>query len=543
MSMVHTWTLWQRMPSRYQLTTHAYNMDTDECMVVGNATDSSKNNVSLRPASSGRHSSLPNSRSQSYRNNIMLSSYIVDPALSVVASTRNQHTSKNFPRRNSDYVSTFQKQRRVNSARRRLAEMAPTPNVPGKQQSTAIVMTLRAQTVPTPPVTISDSNKEQLLKQSESSPPEDKALHINMSIKSKLISEPSKVNLIHNTKSLSSTTSPVHRSHDTDPKLKPKTYIVKDTNNATVYIDRGKVMYFRKSRHDMTPLLNTQSSRAHRNTCFLAEIRRDYLKHPKYERDQSSTRRKTENDPNRIANERVDYNKRVEHILNYYDENVNNPHNPRPRPASGYRTRSPKGAHVNGLSLPHTSSSRPPSRAASASPDPAECSNDFMRLSRQLKLHKRQLCIHTPGVQHGNNVADIDMCRCSMCRMELQLALVTRTISAGVSASTDVIEGETPKEDNHPDNDISNIAGDKANIYMDNSNTLEVERITYNVNNNAHVSFQNPDVNLVARAQETRFISCKLPEVDALTASESVFESARSNEVLSMCRDDIRPKP
>ncbi|XP_045190895.2 uncharacterized protein LOC123547696 [Mercenaria mercenaria] len=547
MSAVQTWTLWQRMPPRYQLTTHTFDNDADDFTVIGNATDRTQSPRTLpssRPVSSGRRTSRPDSRSLSFRetyrettrdthkDSFMLSSNQTDLVQNEISRALKQQTSKSFsfPKRNSDYVSTFQKQRRVNSARRRLAEAPPSPNVTASQQTPEVLTSPRAHTAPQFPVTNPETHKEKQPKISETAVPDAKSLRIN--IKSKSIGEPSKVDMFQfdDTKSVSSTTSSVHKSRDSETKAKK--YVVQDTDRATVYLDSGKVMYFGKSRHDLTQLLKTQSLRADRSNCFLAEIRRDYLKHPKYDRGRN-THKKPENDPRRIANERVDYNRRVEHILNYYDENGNIAKPSQSRPTSGLRVKSPKGARVKGLSLTPAAPSRPPSRTPS--PDPLDANSDFIRLNRQLKLHERQFYLRTPGMQHGNSVADLDKCRCSMCRMELQLALVTGFVAhTGLNMKANEAVADPDQAEKKKDTDFSNNPKEKSNEFIK-TNKKNVN----GKNSTQKVSFQHPEVELVAQAQETRFISCKLPEVDQVTVSESGFESARTHDVVSTGPDDI----
>ncbi|XP_060574497.1 uncharacterized protein LOC132732149 isoform X2 [Ruditapes philippinarum] len=542
MSTVQTWTLWQRMPPRYQLTTHTYDNDTDEFSVIGNATDrtlSPRPRPASRPVSSSRRPSRPESRTfpqrETLRENFMLSSNDRDQVQAEVSKALKQQTSKSFsfPKRNSDYVNTFQKQRRVNSARRRLAETPPSPNVSASQQSPDISSSQRAHTAPVFPVTNLEVQKEKQSKFSGIDPSNAKPLRVNVNVKSKSVSEPSKVDIFQfdDSRSLTSAPSPVYKSRNSETK--PKKYVVQDTNRATVYIDSGKVMYFGKSRHDLSQLLKTQSLRADRNTCFLAEIRRDYLKHPKYDNGRNSSSKVTENDPRRIANERVDYNRRVEHILNYYDENGNITQPPQPRPTSGQRLKSPKGARVKGLSLTPSAPSRPPSR--SPSPDPLDGNGDFIRLNRRLKLHERQFYLRTPGMQHGNAVGDMDKCRCSMCRMELQLALVTGfTAHAGINAagSGRTASSEQIENGNNFESQLGLKEGPKE------INQSNKKNGTFK-DNSHKVSFQHPEVDLVAQAQETRFISCKLPGVDEVTASESGFESSRTHDVVSTGPDDI----
>ncbi|KAL4232393.1 hypothetical protein ACF0H5_009961 [Mactra antiquata] len=546
---VQTWTLWQRMPPRYQLTTRCYDDDDDDMVVTGNsgsATDRPSNqtsNIPSRPLSSGRRYNPVNpasarSQSGSFRENFMLSNNDASATQQEVSQALKKKTSKSFsfPKRNSDYVNTFQLQRRVNSARRRLAEAPPTPNYAQAQSTVEENLSPRARTAPVFPVTNPETHKERSIKPSEQNQISSDQRQTKNNLKSKSVGEPSKIDIFHfdDAKSVSSSSSQDHKKRDKENK--PKKYVVQDTSKATVYIDNGKVMYFGKSRHDLTQLLKTQSLRADRNTCFLAEIRRDYLKHPKYDRGRSSVSRKTETDPRRIASERVDYNRRVEHILNYYDENGEVIQDPQSRPTSGYRSKSPKGGRVKGLSLTLTAPSRPPSRTGSPCLEPTvDGHNDFIRLNKQLKLHERQFYLRTPGIQHGSTMAELEKCRCSMCRMELQLAIVT-----GVA------------HDGNPKGNDGNVARatqiNKEQLMNENKNSINGKPGTasrsksfLNARGNAQrVSFHNPEVDLVAQAQEPGkyTISCTLPDVDQ-TLSESGFESARTHDVVSTIPDDV----
>jgi len=579
MSTVQTWTLWQRMPPRYQLTTKSLPDDEDE-LIVGNSTDRTftpRKIPSPRPYSGGQSGTYrddrPRSRNQptsddinaasaygqprprsrierrvshrdntapssdragardtarsldqlrldaSQKENFMLSSRSNDEHSNETREVRSTRSGVSFPNRRSDYVTTYQKQRRVNSARRRLAEVPPTSLAPPSRQDSNVadVSGSRAQTAPVFPVTSPDTLKTK--------PKQNETFYVNKSSykavpPKRQISEPSKVDMFQfdDTKVNSATSSRDQMSREFEQK--PKKLLVQDTNRATVYIDNGKVLYFGKSRHDLTETLKTQTLRASRANCFLAEIRRDYLRHPKYDRHRKiDLQRLFENDPRRIAHERIDYNRRVENILSYYDEVYYKEPPARPSSSTRNRVKSPIGARVKGLALtPNLAPSRPPSRSTSPVPEVIDItSGDFIRLNQQSKLHERQFYLKTPGIQHGATMGELEKCRCSMCRMELELAIVT---GANVPRSGDVglgISGTQILEKDHPKF----------------GKTKEMSKSGMKATSNAQrVSFK-PTECLTKDNRVT--INCTLPE---MTVSESGFESSRTHDGLSPGPDE-----
>lgn len=539
MSTVQTWTLWQRMPPRYQLTTKSMLDDPDELVAIGNSAErviTPRKSSSPRPYSAGPKSPRQ-TLSASERENFMLSSSVPESVQNEVKESvkGSQPKGFSFPKRNSDYINTFQKQRKVNSARRRLAEAPPIPNQSSTQPSDAPVAQ-RAKTAPVFPVTSPDAHKGRRSKLSDSSNLQEAVTCKNVTnLKSKSVSDTSKVDMFQfeDMKSVSSSSGSVQqKTQELEPKAKK--YVVQDTNKATVYIDNGKVMYFGKSRHDLTQLLKTQSLRADRNSCFLAEIRRDYLKHPKYDREHGPTVKKTENDPRRIAHERVDYNRRVEHILSYYDENHPESRMSHFRPASGSRVKSPRGGRIKGLSL--TPATIPPP-SPSPSPEPVDpLPNDYIRLNKQSKLHERQFYLRTPGLQHASNVSELERCRCSMCRMELQLALVTGSSQdAGLAIVAAANDARNAGKTLGKFSTVKYSRDDGGKIPRD----FSLHRKAVVRSNSQKVSFKKENEEPVKSETNKVRINCKLPEVTDMAVSESGFESSRTQDATSPFTEDV----
>ena len=540
MSTVQTWALWQRMPPRYQLTSKCLLDDQDElvanCNVPERAT-TPKKSASPRPFSAGNISPPLTSRQIPLRDtNFMLSSSVTEPVQNLVkaATKSTQPKGASFPKRSSDYINTFQKQCRVNSARRRLAEVPPTPNrtsthISNKAQA---LTSHRAKTAPVFPVTNPDTHQARKSTLGDNPCVSDFVTGKNVTAKtSKHIGESSKGDTFYfedAKSSVSSSGTNVHlKMRDQEPKAKK--YVVQDTNRATVYIDNGKVMYFGKSRHDLTQLLKTQSLRADRSGCFLAEIRRDYLKHPKFERSVTGSVSRSDNDPRRIANERVDYNRRVQHILSYYDDNQTDSRCSLARPTSVSRM---KGSKAKGLSLLSTPPGTRPT-SASSTPEPKDSlPNDFIRFNKQAKIHKRQFYLRTPGIPHGGTVADLEKCRCSMCRMELQLAMVTgpnqdANLAMVAAANETMIQGKSI----HPFSSDS-----KGGVVF---SEAAVPRKHGSRQNSQRVTFQKHEEKETNSESNKMRINCKLPEVTDLPVSESGFESSRTQDADSTYGEDV----
>ena len=539
MSTIQTWTLWQRMPPRYQLTSRFYDEDADDLplSITPEKLLSARSSTSSRPTSginkqertARSFTKRPSSGPPTHRKvtNVMSSQ---DGSTNIIVSTgtkvpksdmkeQNQSSGKNsqnkfsFPSRKSDYINSFQKQRRVNSARRRLAESPPTPGV--GISSSAGVTSPRAQTAHVFPVTDPGSYSTKTIRM-------DKPTSLT---KSKNSVQTTKIDIFQFdvTKSISSSSASVLRSTEKQPT--PKRYMIQDTSRSTMYIDSGKVIRFGKSRHDLTQLLKTQSLRRDRNKSFFSELRRDYLTHPKYEFNRNKDKR--EYDPRLVAYERRDYNRKVENILNYYsdEEGSRAPSPSNSRSSSRYRARSPTGGRVKGLTLTVNAPSRPPSRADSPVNERGEGSGkgDYIKLNKQSKLYDRKFYLRTPVLKHdGFTENQLEDCRCSICKIELQLSIVTGVNKANVQVASSVkaLEPNSNGKDERTGAEKDPITDDRTRAEKsDKSSQLKV-------------TFKQPETEEKVQEQHTLTISCTLPEVSELAqseaASESGFESSRT---------------
>ena len=485
-----TWSLWQRMPPRYQLTSRYVDEYVDKAV-----------NTDPDRGSTPRVYPTPRPQSASLQKDNILTSYDNDNTDNNLESSRQRISeTTSFPRRKSDYISHFQTQQRVSSARRWFAESPPTPATHRPTgQHVPISSTQRAQTAPAFPVTNPGSYQQQ---------------NKRLLNKERCRQNATNVFQFDDSKSVKRV-EPSVKENDSHRK----NYMVQTTNDAVMYIDNGKVIYFRKSRHDLSNLLKTQTLRSHRNNCFIAELRRDYLKHPKYYPRRSGNI----TDARVLASERVNYNDKLEHILKYYSDNKNESEKSR-------ATDSNKQNFIKGL-RPPVPPSRPPSRESPFSPDRLS-PTDLIKMHRQSKLHKRKFYLRTPSEQHTYSTKELESCRCCMCRVELQLALVTGLQSDIALAAT------SPKIPLNPssyyqknvltrDETGGSIQTAQTNMASHELGVKETNRVT----------FQEPDKTKNHKAEKpkehTLTISCTLPEMTDIARGDSGPDTDRTNNATS----------
>lgn len=512
-----TWTLWQRLPPRYQLTARCFEEYPDSA-VVSNTTDN---------AGSPRLYPSPRPQSASARDNSITDHCDQETVDKENNSEKfNQKTAQtaSFPRRKSDYVSHFQTQRRVSSARRRLAEAPPQPSIHGPvSKSPLVTQQRRVQTAPAFPVTSPGFHEEQNKKRNSERYIQDNLRLLQSQERNSYKPRATMTDVFHfdDSKSIKSV------DLSSDPEVIPKKYMVQETKDAIMYVDNGKVIYFRKSRHDLTSLLKTQNLRADRGTCFFAELRRDYLRHPKYGQKVPSDRiyKQSLTDPRVIASERMNYNDRLERILKYYSEKEEDFNSvksslDRSRPSSS------RGSPIKGLSLTGAVS-RPPSPSTGRPDSP----NDYIRMHKRSKLHNRQFYLRTPSQQHTYSTKELESCRCCMCRVELQLALVT-----GIPTDIGLAATNARSYQNNPQSLKENLILNRSKS-EGNANMLQTDKISHGTDSSqkiSRVTFHQPEVTSPRQPEKpkehTLTISCTLPEVTE-GMSESGLDTARTSDV------------
>ena len=517
----HAWTLWQRLPPRYQLTARC----SEEYPDIAVPSNNPDNTPSPRLYPS------PRAQSASARDHLPTKQYEQenDDKENKLDKFRQRNAqTASFPRRKSDYVSHFQTQRRVSSARRRLAEAPPQPAIHGPiGNPTLMTNRTRAQTAPAFPVTSAEFHEEQNRKRDIERYIENNNRLLQTRERTRNKPEATKVDVFHfdDSKSVKSV------DLFSESEAIPKKYLVQETKDAIMYVDNGKVTYFRKSRHDLTALLKTQTLRADRGNCFLAELRKEYLKHPKYGNKLPSDRiyKQSLTDPRVIASERVNYNDRLERILKYYSDkesSLDRSSPDRSRPSSG------KGGPIKGLSLTGAPS-RPPS-PDSSSPARPESPNDYIRMHKRSKLHNKQFYLRTPSQKHTYSTKELESCRCCVCRVELQLALVTGIPSDIALAATNQRTPHTPQ----PKKEIFVLKRSKSEGNEKMSQTDPVSQGAETKQVASRVTFHQPEVTSVGMSENpkenTLTISCTLPEMTDAATSESGFDTARTSDIVSI---------
>ena len=515
----HAWTLWQRLPPRYQLTAR-YSEEFPDIAVPNNNTDNTSTPrlyPSPRAQSATARDRVPN-------NQYELENDEMENKLLDTFRRKNAQTAS-FPRRKSDYVSHFKTQRRVSSARRRLAEAPPQPAIHGPTGNQSLLTHgTRAQTAPAFPVTSAEFQKEQNRKRDIERYIENNNRSLNVRERARQKSGDSREDVFHFDDSKSV------KSVDllSESEAIPKKYLVQETKDAIMYVDNGKVTYFKKSRHDLTALLKTQTLRADRGNCFLADLRKDYLKHPKYGNKLPSDRiyKQSLTDPRVIANDRVNYNDRLERILQYYSDkessrDIASPD--RSRPTSGRRS------PIKGLSLTGAPS-RPPS-PDSSSPGRPDSPNDYIRMNKRSQLHNRQFYLRTPSQKHAYSTKELESCRCYMCRVELQFALVTGIPSDIALAATN----QRTTNVKHPMAENFDLKRSKSE---GNEKMSKTGAVSHGTDTKTKVTFHQPEVTSVATSQKPKehmlTISCTLPEMTDAATSESGFDTARTSDIVSI---------
>ncbi|KAK3601351.1 hypothetical protein CHS0354_037668 [Potamilus streckersoni] len=511
MSAGTSWTLWQRMPPRYQLTTRGLEHEEAETTLLRERTNTPVSARSIPAVKRPYSAAAPTEASFS-----TLMSSDDNPSVRSEQQTRQivvPQSQFSFPNRRSGYVDHIKIQRRVNSARIKLAE-SPVGNM-------TLAQNARAKTAPNFPITNPSAYKEDLVKTREHDTEQRLLVHSARN-KTKQSTEATRVIGITN---MSLKSQPPENSLERSQKK----YMVQEVDNGTMYIDNGKVIYFRKSRHDLSNLLNTHSIKTSKGA-FLAGLRQEYLKQPKviaYGRRQPGDVK----EQRMVLRERMDYNRRVGYILDYYSYNEQDKQTiheqERIRESEQARVKSLTVGVVKGLCLsPTPAPSRSGSLENSRSSTPDRCyeSNQYMRLNRRSRLHERKFYLRTPGINmcspgiQNITARDIENCSCTFCRMEMEFALV--------SQANNVNAALTKAKANSKDSDF------KVVQITDNS---VIQRETTPAN-----SFEKEDKPVVndmtgkgsakQHSEQTLKIQFTLPEMrdtPDINASESGFETGR----------------
>ncbi|XP_062570121.1 uncharacterized protein LOC134232191 isoform X2 [Saccostrea cucullata] len=393
------WSLWQRMPPRYQLTSRreeVENPDGERCRTPGPTPRSRRG-----PRGGGTTSTL---RSASFtemppRNN-----------KNVQGSGRRFQ----FPNRKSGYIDHFKTQQRVNSAKVKFSSNPPiSPYSPRERASTAPHFPITKLETSASREELSATNVHDICSEHKATggrirTPIGRQREASMELEDAS-------SLLVDSKSFLRDSS-------------QRRFNVRETAEGTMYIDNGKVFFIKRSRNDPTNLLKTRTT----DGGFLASIRKDYLKKPKYIAIKGE---KSEQDESpALQHERVYYNQKVGHILDYYSRDDEDRLSiddlakyTRSSPRSTFsRSASPRSSKVRKLYFASDQEELSPRRSPDTLEDPNI--NSYMKVNFQSKLYDRKFYLRTPAKTdlHSLSTADIDNCKCGICKIEMQLSLMEK---------------------------------------------------------------------------------------------------------------------
>nr|XP_022336387.1 uncharacterized protein LOC111132825 isoform X2 [Crassostrea virginica] len=391
------WSLWQRMPPRYQLTSRREEVDVpDERCRTPVPTPRSQRPGAKRGAitiaTKTTFTELPQRNTRD-----------------VQSSGRRSH----FPNRKSGYIDHFKTQQRVNSAKVKFSSNPPTSPFSPRE---------RASTAPHFPVTKLETSV---------SGPEISAANVR-DICSEHKATGGRIR------------TPIGRQRQTATDLEDATTLftesksilkdasqrrlnVRETAEGTMYLDNGKVFFIKRSRHDPTNLLKSRSS----DGGFLASIRKDYLKKPKYLATKGE--KPEQEDSSTLQHERVYYNQKVGHILDYYSRDDEDRLSiddlakyTRSSPRTAFsRNASPRSSKVRKLYFAPDADELSPRRSPDMLDDPNI--NSYMKVNFQSKLYDRKFYLRTPNKPNEHfSTTDIDNCKCGICKIEMQLSLMEK---------------------------------------------------------------------------------------------------------------------
>jgi hypothetical protein len=415
-----------------------------------------------------------------------------------------------FPNRKSGYIDHFKTQQRVNSAKVKFSSNPPiSPYSPRE----------RASTAPHFPVTKFDnssSGQEITTANVQDICSEHKATGGRIRTSAGRQTQTSMdledaASLFTESKSLLRDTS-------------QRRFNVRETAEGTMYIDNGKVFFIKRSRNDPTNLLKSRTS----DGGFLASIRKDYLKKPKYI---TAKGEKPEQEDNTVLqHERVYYNQKVGHILDYYcrdDEDrlsiddLAKYTRSSPRATTFSRNVSPRTSRVRKLYIaPDQDEISPRGRSPELLEDPNI--NSYIKVNFQSKLHDRKFYLRTPAVKpdfHNLSTTDIDNCKCGICKIEMQLSLMEK-LGIGYPLTKSQTQGVAAQNQTKQEIPTQKIKDDSRETQKD---TIP--------QNEGRSGSDIKTTTVVAKQQENSPITITVPGMNLEregTQTESIIDTART---------------
>lgn len=392
------WSLWQRMPPRYQLTSRREELDLadERCRTPGPTPRGQRQSASRGASTTATRTTFTDIPPRNSRD-----------------VTGNGKRSQ-FPNRKSGYIDHFKTQQRVNSAKVKFSSNPPTSPFSPRE---------RASTAPQFPVTklensvsgqeLSASNVQDICSEHKTTGGRIRAPTVRPK---------------HAITDLDEATALLTENKSVLKDTSQRRLNVRETTEGTMYIDNGKVFFIKRSRHDPTNLLKSRTT----DGGFLASIRKDYLKKSKYIATKGE--KLEQEDSPTLQHERVYYNQKVGHILDYYSRDDEDRMSiddlakyTRSSPRTAFsRSVSPRSSKVRKLYFAPDQDDLSPRRSPDLLEDPNI--NSYMKVNFQSKLHDRKFYLRTPNKPelHNLSTTDIDNCKCGICKIEMQLSLMEK---------------------------------------------------------------------------------------------------------------------
>ena len=500
-----SWTLWKRLPPRYQLSLRTF-VDENEFERFsppsspkpqrrGSPRQQRVENKSARPP----HTSPTPGMKRSIQN-------FPDVPETNHPDERSRPSSPSgsfFPFRKSGYIDHFKTQQRVNSARVMMAteSTSRSPSPTGRLNKTSQQPEMNTDGV----VGYTSANSRSTATQQTAK----RCEHQRGSIHTDINND-------------------AHSQHSN--KMEQRKYLVRETNEGTMYIDRGKIIYFRS--YKQSPVSQASYMSRCNDGGYLASIRREYLTKPRLLA--MGPQHKTIKNEINVHEERANYNRKVAHILDYYsypDEDNISVDDLTKYTSHGRRLNSPRRqANLSSRNVKRIYFSYPKSDHESrfSSSPMQDLQNDpgsFFKVNQQSKLHDRNFYLKTPSHKSSFHEADILDCTCGICRIEMQLALMTQAEAENELKS---LQAKLPKPKNPQVKNITIVQNkqSKANSEL---------KLDLNMGSTASDKKDLKDVSVppkptpVEDNQQEQILTVTIPKMDT---NREITEVAKENEVI-----------
>lgn len=496
-----SWTLWKRLPPRYQLSVRTFVDEDDLIRHSPPGSPKTQRRGSPRHPRSENKSPRPPITSPTPANKRSIKNI---PDISENENHIERPVSPSgsyFPYRKSGYIDHFKTQQRVNSARAMMVaddrSRSPSPN--GRMSKTSA-----------PEAKI---NKDTSMATTE----------IQHSIK----------RCEHHKVKTGEEDQDTYLQYSN--KIEQRKYLVRETDEGTMYIDKGKIIYFR--RYKSSPVSQTSNFTRYNDGGYLASIRREYLTKPRLLA--MGPKRKTFKDETKVFEERENYNRKVANILDYYsypDEDSISLDDLTKYTSSGRKVNSPrKQASMSPKNVKRIYFAYPKSEHEVRPvpvPDMQTDPGSYFKVNQQSKLHDRNFYLKTPGHKSSFRETNILDCACGMCRIEMQLALMAQaeTESHAKFQQSKMLKVKSfNKENDVANNKTEMTASDlKLDLSSINKEAAKASNIQIQTDNNTTKQEQSEAGKDGKENKQEQTLTVTIPKMET---NREISEVARENEV------------